>query len=107
MEKRDFIDRKIEVGVGGIERLFSLALKDMKTFILVISVCANIYLGHKVIRTNEEMRQAVIEEVRRQVPQEVRKETTEQLQGVNTKVDTVLSISNDIVKELKSKLDER
>lgn len=102
MENKDFIDRKI----GGIEKLFSLALKDSKTFILVISVCANIYLGHKIIKTNEEMREAIVEEVRRQVPHEVRKETTEQLIGVAEKVDTVLNQSREFYNTLKRIKDE-
>lgn len=102
MTKRDFIDRKIEIGVGGIEKLFFLALKDAKTFILVLSVAVNVYLGHKVIKTNEEMRQAVIEEVRRQVPQEVQRETTEQLKDVSEKVDTVFNQSREFYNTLKN-----
>lgn len=102
MNRGDFIDRKI----GGIEKLFSLALKDAKTFILVLSVCANIYLGHKVIKTNEEMRNAIVEEVRRQVPREVRKEAAEQLVGVAKKVDTVLNQSREFYNTLKRIKDE-
>lgn len=91
----DFIDRKIDRAVGGVESFFKLALQDTKIFILVLSITANIYLVWKLIDTNEKMRDAIIEEVRRQVPREVRKETAEQLEPVKSKVDTLYKESKD------------
>lgn len=91
----DFIDRKIDRAVGGVESFFKLALQDTKTFVLVLSICANMYLVWKLIDTNEKMRDAVIEEVRRQVPKEVKKETTHQLEPVKNKVDTLYKESKD------------
>lgn len=102
MGKGDFIDKI----VGGIEKLFLLAHKDIKSFILVLSIGANVYLGHKVIKTNEEMRDAIVEEVRKQVPREVRKETAEQLIGVAKKVDTVLNQSREFYNTLKKIKDD-
>lgn len=98
---RDFIDRKIEGGVGGVERLFHLALKSPLTLLLVLSILANIYLGNKLIKTNEEMRIQIIEEVRRQVPVEVQKETSEQLNSVSEKVDTIYNQSKEFYRTIK------
>lgn len=100
MENKDFIDRK----VVGIEKLFELVMRDVKSLVIVLSLGVNLYLGHKVIKTNEEMRKAVIDEVRRQVPSAVRTETNEQMMGINSKIDTVLVKSREaigVIKELK------
>lgn len=101
METKDFLDRKIEGSVGGVERLFHLMIRDPISLIAVISILLNIYLGNKLIKTNEEMRNAVIEEVRRQVPMEVQRETTEQLNSVSEKVDTIYNQSREFYKTVK------
>lgn len=98
---KDFIDRKIEGSVGGVERLFHLMIKSPTSLIAVISIIGNLYLGNKLIQTNEEMRNAVIEEVRRQVPVEVQRETSEQLNSVSEKVDTIYNQSREFYKTIK------
>lgn len=99
-ENVDFIDRKIDRAVGGVESFFKLATEDSRIFILVLSICANIYLTYKLIDTNEKMRDAVIEEVRRQVPAEVRKEASSQLKPVKDKVDTLYLESKDFFEKV-------
>lgn len=96
MGNKDFIDRKVE----GVETLFNLAVKDVKSLIIVLSILCNIYLGHKVIKTNEDMRKEIVNEIRRQVPAEVKRETNEQLLGITSKVDTVLNTSREAIKYL-------
>lgn len=98
---KDFIDRKMEGWVGVVERLSRIMINHPSSLIAVISILGNLYLGNKLIQTNEEMRNAVIEEVRRQVPVEVQRETSEQLNSVSEKVDTIYNQSREFYKTIK------
>lgn len=100
-ETADFVDRKISGVVEAIRIFFKLAVEDMRTFILVLSIIANIYLTHKLIDNNEKMSKVIIEEVRKQVPMEVKREALEQLQPVKDKVDTLYIESREFFKEKK------
>lgn len=97
-DNRDWLDRKLELIPKAIQVLYSMVQENSKSFILTLSLLANIYLVNKIINTNEIMNEKIITEVRKQVPSQVKVEAESQLEGL---ADSIKNTTQDVREFIK------